>query len=119
MANDIIKAMEARIRLMVESGIRMMTIARAVGVDYKSLVAFCQSAGIIERTASGKITPKSYTPGDYKNCDRCKFNKVCVEKIRNAFRCGRYYPDYKGIIAKIERNRMIRDWNERDQIGGV
>lgn len=96
-----------------------MVIARAVGIDYKSLVDFCQYEGIIERTASGKIRPKTYTPGDYKNCDRCKFRKVCVEKIKNAFRCGKYYPDFKLIIEKIERNRMIRDWNERDQMGGV
>lgn len=116
---DITDDMDVRIRSMIASGLGFKAIGKNIGVSYRLVMAYCENNGLIERTEYGKIKARDYTPGSFKNCGRCKFRLNCAEKEKNAFRCGKYAPDFKLIQERIDRNRMIRDWNERDQIGGV
>ena len=113
MAQEITEDMDARIRSMVFAGMRVRAIARALGISHVKVLEYCELAGIIERSG-GKIKPREFKPGQFKNCDRCKFRKVCAVKVKNAFSCGQYYPDYKVIQERIERNRKIRE----GQFGG-
>lgn len=111
--------MAQRIRMMIASGLGFKEIGKSIGIGYQSVISYCEKEGLVERTASGKIKAREYTPGSFTNCGRCKFRLNCAEKEKNAFRCGKYSPDYKLIQERIDRNRMIRDWNERDKIGGI
>lgn len=113
MAQEITEDMDARIRSMVFAGMRVRAIARALGISHVKVLEYCELAGIIERSG-GKIKPREFKPGNFKNCERCKFWKVCAVKVKNAFSCGQYYPDFKVIMDRIERNRKIRE----GQFGG-
>ena len=108
MAKEVTSDMDARIRVMVFNGLRPKAIAKGLGLSQKAVVDYCDEMGIIERRG-GKIKPREFKPGQFKNCDRCKFRKVCAVKVKNAFSCGQYYPDYKLIQERIERNRKIRE----------
>lgn len=116
---DITEDMYVRIRSMIASGLGFKAIGKNIGVSYRLVMQYCENNGLIERNEYGKIKVRDYKPGSFKNCSRCKFRLNCQEKDKNAFRCGKYAPDYKLIQERIDRNRMIIDWNERDQIGGV